>query len=341
MSRVTLQLIADQLGVSKFAVSRALAGKPGVSEKTREAVVSAAEELGYAPRRRGANGRSIEVLFHDRSVANRELWVDVQHGIEDEARRCGFAMTVRWTEDPTIVAGLEKTAVGFILVGPHDLAMHEEVCGSRRPAVAVGDRPPPLSTIDHIGAADVEAGVYVARFLAELGHRRMIFVHGQLGYPGRYRRLQGFADGLAEIEDADLKEISFETDYTPSGFRTALLEFLGGGFEPTAFLCGNDGVAVTVVSELMRMGLKVPEDISVVGYGDYPIATQVSPELTTMHQPHREMGVTAARLMLARAGLGTRVDDLPPQRISLVPHLVVRASSGPASLRSWRAKLRS
>src|SRR5262249_48960146 len=99
MSRVTLQEIADHLGISKFAVSRALTGKAGVSEDTRRSVLSAAEQFGYIARRHRAVSQSIEVIFHDRTVANRELWIDVQHGIEMEATRFGCTMAVRWTDD--------------------------------------------------------------------------------------------------------------------------------------------------------------------------------------------------------------------------------------------------
>jgi LacI family transcriptional regulator len=341
MSRVTLQAIADHLGVSKFAVSRALTGKPGVSEDTRRSIVAAAEKFGYIARRRGkADAKSIEVIFQDRNVANRELWVDVQHGVELEATRSGLPMAVRWTNDHTIISRLEKSSTGFILVGPHERLMHEAARDSSAPAVTVSHLVPPLDTMDQITATDVEAGIYVAQYLAGLDHRRMVYVHGQLGYPGRYARLRGFAEAIAEIDGAQLREIAFEDDRAGSGFKEALLGMVAGGYEPTAFFCGSDGVAVTVVSELMRMGLQVPEDISVVGHADYPIATQVSPPLTTIHMPHRQMGVAAVRLVLSRSGLVTPINDLPPQRLSLVPHLVERQSTAKATTRSWRHKVR-
>ncbi len=340
MSRVTLQFIADQLGISKFAVSRALTGKPGVSEETRRAVVSAAQKFGYVAVRRNGEVNTIEVLFHDRNVANRELWVDVQHGVEMEATRSGYPMAVRWTNDHTIVGRLEKSAAGFVLVGPHEPQMYEAARAARVPSVIVSHVVPPLSTIDQITATDVEAGVYVARFLAEAKHRRMVYVHGQLGYPGRYARLRGFAEAIGEIEGAELREISFDDDRAPAGFHEALMKLVEGGYEPTAFFCGSDGVAVTVVSELMRMGLRIPEDASVVGHADYPIATQVSPKLTTVHMPHFQMGMAAVRTVLGRAGVGANMQDMPPQRISLVPHLIVRDSTGSAPTRSWRGHLR-
>ena len=338
MSRVTLQEIADHLGLSKFAVSRALTGKPGVSEDTRRSVLSAAEQFGYIARRSKVVPQSIEVIFHDRTVANRELWIDVQHGIEMEATRNGCSMAVRWTDDHRIIDRLEDSCVGFILVGPQEPKMFDAARDSHVPAVIVAHIVPELYTMDQITATDVEAGVFVAKFLYQLGHRRLVYAHGQLGYPGRYARLRGFSEAIAELDGAEQREIAFQEDYIAGGFRDAVSDMVKSGFEPSAFFCGSDGVAVTVVSELMRMGLSVPNDVSVVGHADYPIATQVSPNLTTIHMPHKQMGIAAVRQLLSRIGFNGQLNDLPPQRISLVPHLVERKSTAVATKESWRGK---
>ena len=341
MSNVTLDMIATQLGVSKFAVSRALSGKPGVSEKTRRSIIAVAEQLGYRiPRLKSGDGRSIDVILHDRNVTNRELWGDVQHGIEAEASRWGLAMAVRWTGDHRIVSRVERSRIGFILVGPHDAEMHKAVRDSRRPAVTVNHRVPPLDGMDQVTATDVEAGEFVADFLLGLGHRRMVYVHGQADYPDREARLYGFARTVAGRDDASAREIIFEYDEETSAFRSSLITMVDDGFVPTAFFCGSDGVAVTVVSELVRMGLRVPDDVSVVGHADDPIASQISPKLTTLHTPYRQMGLTAVRLLLSRAGLILPVADPTPVRVSLVPHLVARQTSGPPAPGSWHSRLR-
>ncbi|TCL68178.1 LacI family DNA-binding transcriptional regulator [Rhizobium sp. BK251] len=339
MTRVTLQEIADHLGISKFAVSRALTGKPGVSDDTRRIVLNAAEQFGYTARRNRTVPQSIEVIFHDRTVANRELWIDVQHGIEMEATRFGCTMAVRWTDDHHIIDRLEASTLGFILVGPQEPRMFDAARDSVVPSVVVAHVVPELYPMDQITATDVEAGVSVAKFLYGLGHRRLVYVHGQLGYPGRYARLRGFSEATAELQGAELREISFKEDYMAADFRDAVMKMAKVGFEPTAFFCGSDGVAVTVVSELMRMGISVPYDVSVVGHADYPIATQVSPNLTTVHMPHKQMGVAAVRQLLSRLGMNGQLNDLPAQRVSLVPHLVVRQSSAEAPKHSWLRKL--
>jgi LacI family transcriptional regulator len=341
MARITIQNIADQLGISKFAVSRALTGKSGVSDATRQLVRDAATRMGYDLRKRQViAGKTIEVIFKDRSVASRELWIDVQNGVDSEAVRAGYSMAVRWTDDHAILQRLGDDTAGFILIGPQSRAMFDAVNAGPFPAVVVNHVVPPLLAIDQISATDVEAGVYVARYLADLGHRRVVYAHGRLGYPGRYARLRGFSEAIEAIEGTELREIAFADDQAADDLRVALLDLVKSGFEPTAFFCGSDGVAVTVVSELMRLGLRVPEDVSVVGHADYGIATQISPQLTTVHMPHRQMGVAAVRLLLGRAASHADIEDLPPQRVNLVPHLVERQSSGPAPRRSWRHRLR-
>lgn len=340
MKRVTIQQIADHLSISKFAVSRALSGKPGVSEPTRQLVSDTAAALGYNARRQESTGRNIEVIFKNRATANRELWIDVQNGIDHEAAAHGYSMSVRWMDDPAELTRIENGAMGYVLVGPQPPAMLETALNSALPAVLVNHIVPPLWQKDQVSAADVEAGVYVAHYLQSLGHRRVVYAHGRMGYPGRLARLAGFADAIAEVEDMELREIGFSDDQAADDLRDALTAMADTGFEPTAVFCGSDIVAVTVVSELMRLGLRIPEDVSVVGHADYAIATQISPQLTTVHMPHREMGIAAVRVLLSRAGQSTFMHDLPPQRINLVPHLVERQSSGPASHESWRHRLR-
>jgi LacI family transcriptional regulator len=341
MARVTIQNIADHLGLSKFAVSRALTGKSGVSDQTRRLVREAADKLGYDQRRRVTEQtKSIEVIFKDRATANRELWIDVQDGVDSEAQRWGYSMTVRWTSDIAQVERVAAEAAGLVLIGPQSPAIFKAVDGGAVPAVVVNHVVPPLLALDQISATDVEAGVYVAHYLAGLGHRKVVYAHGRLGYPGRLARMRGFSEAIDAMEGMQLREVAFSDDQAADDLREAILGMLKDGFEPTAFFCGSDGVAVTVLSELMRMGLRIPEDVSVVGHADYGIATQISPQLTTVHMPHRQMGVAAVRLLLGRAQDSDELEGLPPQRVNLVPHLVERQSAGPAPKSSWQTRLR-
>ncbi|ODT80215.1 MAG: hypothetical protein ABS76_17365 [Pelagibacterium sp. SCN 64-44] len=341
MQRVTIQHIADHLGLSKFAVSRALAGKSGVSELTRQQVRGAAEALGYNVRSRaGAAAQTVAVIFKDRPTASRELWVDVQNGIDHEARENALRMSVHWDFSPADIRAMTESTAGLILVGPQLPEMLETALTSSLPAVVVNHIVPPLWPRDQISAADVEAGIAVAKYLHELGHRRVVYAHGRRGFPGRLARLNGFAEAISELGDMEVREIAFSDDRAAGDLREAVLDMAQAGFEPTAFFCGSDIVAVTITSELMRMGLRIPEDVSVIGHADYAIATQISPQLSTVRMPHKEMGIVAVRVMLARAGRSGFLANLPAQRLNLVPNLVERQSSGIATGTSWRHRLR-
>jgi len=334
MGRVTVQYIADQLGISKFAVSRALTGSSGVSEETRAAVVAEAARLGYVPRTRRRRSARIEIIYHDPDVAHRELWVEVQAGAQMEGARLGVETVVRWTDDAGALSQVTGQASGFILIGPHDASMLDAVRSFNVPCVRIGGALPPLEPIDQVGGVDEEAVAAIAAHLLGFGHRRFVYVHGQLGYPGRINRLEHFREAVLAEQGTELREISFPADNAPGDFRAALERMEAEGFHPTAFFCGNDWVAVTVLTELLRMGIRVPEDASVVGFADYAIAAQTSPALTTARVPFREFGIAAVRLLLSRLGHFGEVNDLPPQRISLVGELVVRQSSGPVDPRA-------
>lgn len=340
MRRVTIQHIADHLRISKFAVSRALSGKSGVSDGTRQQIVEAARLLGYALKDKASAVNTVEVIFKDRATASRELWVDVQNGIDHEARHHGLRMSVHWDAAPSDLLNPSSDSVGHVLVGPQRPEILEAALASRQPAVLVNHIVPPLWPKDQVSAADIEAGISVAHYLHGLGHQKVVYAQGRLGFPGRLARLSGFAEAIAGLGDMELREVGFSDDRAAGDLREAITAMTASGFEPTAFFCGSDIVAVTVASELMRIGLRIPEDVTVIGHADYDIATQFSPQLTTVHMPHREMGIVSVRVMLSRAGITDFLGQLPPQRISLVPNLVERQSSGPAARESWRHRLR-
>lgn len=339
MAKVTVQAIADRLGVSKFAVSRALNGKPGVSKQTRDDILELAEELGYVIRPKRHRTRSIEVIYHDPDVALREVWTEIQAGTQSEAARLGIETAVRWTDDPAIVERLKDTALGFILIGPHEPSVIDGARATGLPCVRIGELPL-LDRMDQVASSDQESARAVAEYLLGLGHRRFVYVHGKPGYRGRIERHRTFVQVASATPGAIVRDMAFHADDAPADFRQNFLALVREGFEPTAFFCGNDGVAVTVVSELIRLGLRVPQDASVVGHADYAIATQIAPQLTTVRVPHHAMGVAAVRLLVSRTGGYGPVNDLPPHRIVMIDELTVRETTAPPPSRSWLPRLK-
>lgn len=328
MARVTVQAIADRLGISKFAVSRALSGHSGVSDTTRAAVVEMAEALGYVPRARAAAPAHVEILYHDLRSMYRELWSHVQAGAQMEGAKRGVTTTVRWTDDPALIRRLAPETDGIMLIGPHGDDMLDAIRASGLPCVRIGGPLPALEPMDHVAGADREGSARLAAHLASAGHRRFIYVHGQSGLAGRIHRCEALRDFAETVTGMEVEEIGFTEDSAAAQFREAMEAMFAQGYNPTAYVCGNDMVAVMVMSELVRMGISVPQQASVTGFGDYTVASQMSPGITTVRVPYQKMGIAALRLLASRIGSEGGVNDLPPQRLGLIGELVIRGSTG-------------
>lgn len=327
MARVTVQAIADRLGISKFAVSRALSGHSGVSDATRAAVIQMAETMGYVARTRTTTPIHVEILYHDLRAMYRELWSHVQAGAQMEGVRRGIVTTVRWTNDPALIEQLAPETDGIMLIGPHGDDMLDAIRASGLPCVRIGGPLPPLEPMDHVAGADREGSARLAAHLASAGHRRFIYVHGQLGLAGRILRCEALRSFAETVDGMEVEEVGFTEDSAAAEFRQAMEAQFARGYHPTAYVCGNDMVAVMVMSELVRMGISVPQQASVTGFGDYTVASQMSPGITTVRVPYQKMGIAALRLLASRIGPDGIVNDLPPQRLGLIGELVIRGST--------------
>jgi len=325
MAKVTLQDIADQVGLSKFAVSRALAGKTGVSDATREVIAAAAHELGYSravPRR---NNGEIQLIFHDHDPVNSELAMQIQSGVQSEAATFGVTLRMGWTHDAEQVGRLAADSAGVILFGPHSKNAIEALRKAGKPIVRMGWLSP-LEQIDQVMGADHEAGAAVGEFLAQLGHRQIAYVEGQTGFRGRRERLYGLRETAEYQHGAVVHELKFAES---TGFVDSFKALTKSGVAVTALFCAHDGLAVTVISELLQLGYRIPDDITVIGYGDFSAARHITPQLTTVRLPGRDMGIAAVRLLLDRIRFGPR-NIGSSQRLYMVPQIVERASSAPA-----------
>lgn len=327
MARVTLAIIARHTGLSKFAVSRALSGKDGVSEETRRRVQEAAASLGYLRPVAQAVSPLLRVIFHDMDLINSELHVLMQTGILGAAQQLGYRIGMRWTHLPEEIEANARECEGLVLVGPHTREALAGVYGIGKPVVRLGWLDP-LEPVDQVTGTDHEAGAAVAQFLVDLGHRTIAYVHGTPGYRGRFERLYGVREVLEREEGVAFRDMRFPTDMR---FTESLMALNRDGFRPTAFFCAHDGLAVTVTSELLRLGYRIPEDATVIGFGDYSSATQVSPQLTTVKVHGTEMGAASVRLLDDR--IKGRGDPARAVRIQIASTLIVRDSSGRALVR--------
>ena len=168
----------------------------------------------------------------------------------------------------------------------------------------------PLEPVDQISGTDHEAGSAVASYLLGHGHLEIAYVHGDPRYRGRMERLFGLREVLERTEGAILHDLIWEDD---AGFEKVFDRLRASGGEPTAYFCAHDGLAVTVISELLARGLRIPEDASVIGFGDFSAALQILPRLTTVKThgiSHRRHGSQAP----GRAPHISRLSEVSPSR---------------------------
>jgi len=337
----TIVDVAELAGVSKSLVSLVMRGSPSVSPARRQAVLAAAAQLGYRPNglaRRLVEGRTrtLAVLIKDLS---NPFFVDVFSGIQEEATRFGYRVLLgspmgsAAREHSALEGFAELRAEGVILLD-HDCSAHDlEHFASLFPIVVVGRREPPELPVDSV-ADDDEAGAALAvAHLAELGHRRI--AHLASRSDAGQARLAGYRRAMADLGLQDLIDVAYVRAETDAGGHAAAVELLdraAAGCRPTAFVAFNDVVALGAYNALDEAGLRIPHDVSVVGYDNTSLASMLHISLTTIHQPRLEMGRIGARLLLERCkGKGG-----PPRRETLEPTLLVRSSSGRPPTRAPR-----
>jgi LacI family transcriptional regulator len=170
---------------------------------------------------------------------------------------------------------------------------------------------------------DALGGYLATRHLIDLGHREIGIVAGPDEAPTALARREGYRRALAEAGLQERPEFAYASTFSMESGEAAAEAFLAGSRRPTAVFAVNDNTAIGFTSVIQRAGLRIPQDLSVVGYNDIPLAARLSPGLTTVHVPIHEFGSAAARVLLEEIDTG-RVE---PRRVVYSPQLVVRGSS--------------
>ncbi|MGY1726783.1 LacI family DNA-binding transcriptional regulator [Geodermatophilus sp. SYSU D01062] len=327
---VTISDIAAKAGVSVPTVSRVLNHRSDVAPHTRERVERLLREHGY--QRRGPHREEraglVDLVFDD---LDSPWALEVIRGVEQAAHAAGVGTVVSAVHRQRSSARLwldnvrARASDGVILVTTAlDPDLHTELRGLHLPAVVVDPAGLPDLDVPTIGATNWAGGVAATEHLTALGHRRIAHVAGRPGLWCTRARLDGYR---AALDDAGLAAdpqlvVPGEFDYA-SGARAAarLLELAD---PPTAVFAASDQMALGVYEAVRRRGLRVPDDVSVVGFDDLPQAAWSSPPLTTVHQPLGQMGELAVRTVL-RLVNGERLEG---PKVELATRLVVRDSTG-------------
>ncbi|HEX5050112.1 MAG TPA: LacI family DNA-binding transcriptional regulator [Gammaproteobacteria bacterium] len=334
-TKVTINDIARLANVSKKTVSRVINDSPLVREQTRAKVKLIISEHGFAPdpqARALAFRRSFLVaLIYDNP--SPQYVVNMQRGILDTFDGTSFQLIVRPCDrgDPRFHASMrafveQQKLFGAILPPSvsEDQELADILADAGCPYVRIASVP--LDEVHSmIRTHDAEGAAAAARHIATLGHERIAHIRGPLTFRSSHERLRGFTEGLAEFGLALDAKLVLEGGYTfESGVACAqqLLERPPAS-RPTAIFAGNDEMAVGVYQAARRAGFGVPEDLSIVGFDDTPMASRIWPPLTTVRLPIREMGKAAAALLINEAR-GERTSFVEFQ-----PEMIVRQSTAP------------
>jgi LacI family xylobiose transport system transcriptional regulator len=326
---LTVATIARLAGVSKPTVSKVLNGRAGVAVETRQRVEALLREHGYRRPDAIAPAAVLEVVFYG---LERHMAIEIMRGVEPVAREHELALAFTEVVEPTSPGRswaeqlLARHPVGVIAVHSAFTAeQHALLAASAIPLVALDPSGEPLHATPSVGATNWSGGIAAARHLLDLGHRRIAVTAGPLDSLGARARLEGCRAAL-DAAGVRLDDLSVRPgEFTFEHGLDAGLELLSRPDRPTSVLCGNDLQALGVYAAAWRLGLRIPHDVSVIGFDDIDNTRWCSPPMTTVRQPLAEMGATAARMLMALAA-----GDTPtPSRVELATTLVVRDSTAP------------
>jgi len=333
--RATIRDVAAWAGVSHQTVSRVINRNPNVAEPTRERVLAAIRELGYvpSPMARGLisnRTHSLGVVADDISDG---FFARMAAGAEAEARRRDYYLMIGSVEPDDDERGylrlmLERRVEGLILARPSVPLAPADLHPARSagvPLVAVGSSE--LRGFPVVDVDNRQGGYDATRHLLEHGHRQVATIVGPSEWPSAAARLEGYRRALREAGLADDPAlIEHASDWGLESGRAAAARLLERGAGFTALFAHSDLIALGAIRQLRDARLRVPDDVSVVGYDDLPVADYVEPALTTVHQPMHEVGALAAGLVLDQLAGG----PAPAPGAHLLPAvLVMRQSVAP------------
>jgi DNA-binding LacI/PurR family transcriptional regulator len=333
MSR-RLAEVAKQVGVSEATVSRVLNEKPGVSDATRQAVLTALDVLGYErpSKLRGERARLVGLFLPE---LQNPIFPAFGELVGGGLAQNGYTPVLctqsagSITESDYIELLLQQHVSGMVFVGgqytqqdashDHYLRLAELKIPTVLVSAPVADLSFPTVSTDDTVAIDL-----AWNHLVQLGHRRIGLVLGPADHiPSRRKLAAARAD--AERTGIELPESRIQhSHYNLEAGQAATARLLAEGV--TGVICASDPLALGAIRAVRRAGLRVPDDVSVVGFDDSALMNSIDPPLTTVRQPIEAMGRMVIELLVAQLS-GSRVD---PEEYLFEPELVVRASTGPA-----------
>ncbi|PKL13505.1 MAG: LacI family transcriptional regulator [Spirochaetae bacterium HGW-Spirochaetae-8] len=328
--KITIDDIARQIGVSKTTVSRVLNNKPYVDAVTKKKILDLIEETGFTPQKSAINlsvGRTNIIGLLVPSLSNPYSLTVIQ-GVAEKIAQGNYELMLYTTglSEVNQKRFLQKISTknvdGLVVVLPRDSGDLEKQLGSSNLPIVLIDHRGIDTHLHSISVTNEKGGFDATEHLVGLGHERIGFITGVLDFGCSRDRLEGYKVSLALHGIAFREELISEGDFTETSGYEATRRLLNLVDRPTAIFCSNDDMAIGAMRAAQEIGLRIPNDLSLVGFDDTVRASMVYPPLTTIKQPLFKMGEMAA-VLVKRLIDGETVESV---NIVLNTELIVRGS---------------
>lgn len=299
----TVHDVARLSGLSTATVSRYFGGKAdAIAPETIEKVKKAAEALGYTPSEIGrslrlARSRVVVMMVPD---ATNHFTADVAASVENALKEVGLSMVLANAsedaeqQDRLLVDAQGLRARAIVLQGAIDTPRLREICARQNNVIFVNRRPADGIVAPYVGVDNYAAGFAVGKHFAERGYQNCVALHGPKNYSGSTERLDGFIAGLGNSRGVQ----QIEGNYTmESGYERGR-ELLTSSNAKRSIFCGNDMIAYGVYRAALELGLRVPEDLILMGFDDNRLNEWLAPWLSTVSVPATDFGPAIARLVV-------------------------------------------
>ncbi|MCU0481220.1 MAG: LacI family transcriptional regulator [Anaerolineae bacterium] len=330
---ITIYDVAREAGVSDATVSRVFNNKEGVKEATRAKVLNAAQKLGYVVNlqaRSLAGGKTNVIGLLIPGLDNGYV-VEIVRGVDQELARVDYELMVYTTHRKGndeasylqyVANGLTE---GILLVVPllsaEFLRALDEIGYPYVLIDAVDDTGRSFS----VNVTNWEGAYKATEYLIQLGHRRIGFITGILELSSTKARYDGYLTALKDYDIPIDQALIAKGDFGKNSGYLATQHLLNLANRPTAIFSSNDVMALGAMDAIREVGLRIPEDISIIGFDDVPEAVSAYPKLTTVHQPLEEMGRVGVKLLMEQF----ENPDTPSKHITLATRLIIRDSCQP------------
>jgi DNA-binding LacI/PurR family transcriptional regulator len=331
-----LKDIAKQAGLSVMTVSKALRDEPDVSAATKTRLKLLAQQMGYVPdsTAQGLRTRRTKLFGLVISSMTNPIYSRVVLAIEERAYELGYDVLLAHTlnlperEEACLRRLLARHVDGLFISPVYRMAaeapIYQELLACRVPTVLLGHTAPCCSQFVNVETDDLLSSYAVTQHLLKLGHKRIAFLAGPLATPWTQERFEGYRRALSEAGMEGDDRLVFQAGRTIEDGAKAALQMISESSDATAVQAVNDVVAIGCAETFLSHGLRIPQDISVAGFGNILLGEHFCVPLTTTRQPKFRLG-TAAVAAMQELLRGQR-----PEPRRLPAELIVRASTGTA-----------